>query len=204
MPGEEAPLGWGYFDINGGGANVGTQTWTTVETSPPAVDIPRVYTLDSPIPGDVGMGGGIWGTPEPSVIPEIPEAIEIPGIPGISGIPGIQGLSEMAGYLVGVVFDWLEWIAMKVPAQLFMREEVDELTMRGASILLFICFLLATLFILVFYVLYKAYKNRTGYNRVLRYVGNQVEIPPSRAAQTEYENDKNNKSVGKTKKKKRS
>jgi hypothetical protein len=99
------------------------------------------------------------------------------GEPEVLNVPEIPVGAGFVGMMFGSASNVLEWFAMKVPVKTFLRDEVDELTMRGASILLFICLLLALIISLTVYGCYKRYKNRSGYNKVLWYVGNQVNIP---------------------------
>ena len=81
----------------------------------------------------------------------IPERITEPLVPVD---PGVISAIFASGS------EFLEWLAVKIPARYLLRDEVDELTMRGASILLVVLFLSAILLYFVFYGGYRWYKNR--------------------------------------------
>jgi len=149
MP-EDTPFGWGDFDINGEG------------TGP--IDGPRVVDRDPPS----------WATVDVDVGDEHAHLHDIHDIPKPPPVPvGPGTLSTLLVFLCAP----LEWFATKIPASWFTREEVDDLTLKGASIVLLIVILVFLFMILMLYGVYRGYKNRSGYNKILRYVGNNRNLP---------------------------
>lgn len=155
MP-NERPLGWDDFDVDVGIQNQGLDT--------------------KDLQNNLG-GGNIFneemGQGNSPIIMDINKPHKI-GIP----YANVESLSSTFLYIFfEKILNMIEQISLMIPVKYIIKGEVDSLTMRGACVFSSVIILLIIIASMLIYAIYKCRKNRSGYNKILRYVGNNKEIP---------------------------